>query len=73
MTYSIPPAVASARGRIAALSRDRSPDDPDLIDARRSLAMANIESYVARVVRDAPPLLPHQRDRIATLLGGGHE
>lgn len=70
MTYTISPAVASARGRIAALSRDRSPNDPELIDARRSLSAANLESYILKTVRTAPPLTSEQRDRIAALLGG---
>jgi phosphoserine phosphatase len=36
--------------------------------ARRDLAAAKLEDYVARVVSEAPPLTPEQRDRIATLL-----
>lgn len=49
--------------------------DPERVTlARRDHAAAKIESYVARVVADAPPLTPAQRDRIASLLqpaGGG--
>lgn len=56
------------RAKVAALSRDRSPDDPQLLAARRDLAAANVERYVARVVAEAPPLTPEQRDRIARLL-----
>lgn len=68
--------VASARGSVAALSRSRSADDPELVEARNRLAAANIEDYVSRVVRDAPPLTPEQRDRIAALLApvvGAHD
>lgn len=59
------------RGRVAALSRSRRPDDPELIDARRQLAAANIASYVERAVAKAPPLTAEQRDRIAILLRNG--
>ncbi|GAA2082407.1 hypothetical protein GCM10009840_18240 [Pseudolysinimonas kribbensis] len=58
------------RAKVAALSRDRQPDDPDLINARRNLKAARLEDYVTKVVADAPPLTPEQRDRIATLLRG---
>jgi hypothetical protein len=58
------------RARIAALSRDRQPDDPELVDARRALAALRLEEHVARVVASAPPLTPEQRDRIAAILRG---
>ena len=49
--------------------------DPERITlARRDHAAAKLETYVERVVADAPPLTPAQRDRIAALLrpaGGG--
>lgn len=66
-------AANSARGKIAALSRSRTPDDPELIEARRNLRAARLEDHVARVVAEAPPLTNAQRDRIAALLrsGGG--
>jgi len=59
------------RARIAALTRSRQPDDPDLIDARRSLAAETLAEHVARVVATAPPLTAEQRDRIAAILRGG--
>lgn len=63
------------RGRVAALSRSRQPDDPDVVAARRDLKAAKLEDYVARVVAEAPQLTVEQRDRIAALLrpsvGGG--
>jgi hypothetical protein len=64
-------AVTSGRGRVAALSRSRHPDDPELITARRDLAALNLEQYVLRVVAEAPPLSDEQRDRIAAILRGG--
>jgi hypothetical protein len=65
------PAVAKARGRVGSLTRSRTDQDPDLVDARRDLAAANIGEYVRKVVSNAPPLTAEQQDRIAALLGGG--
>lgn len=62
------------RGRVAALSRSRTADDPELIDARRQLAAERIADCVRRTLATAPPLTPEQRERIARLLtpvGGG--
>ncbi|EFD51957.1 hypothetical protein HMPREF0569_1187 [Micrococcus luteus SK58] len=56
------------RARVASLSRSRTPDDPELLDARRNLAAERLALYVARVVAEAPPLTDAQRDRIAALL-----
>lgn len=56
------------RGRVASLSRSRSADDPDLIEARRALAAEKLAAYVAKTVAEAPPLTSAQRDRIAALL-----
>ena len=60
--------VYTHRARVAGLSRDRSPEDAELVSARRDLAAANLAAYIARVVDAAPPLSPEQRDRIASLL-----
>ncbi len=62
------------RARVAALTRSRNSDDPALVEARRNLRAIRLEEYVARVIADAPPLTPEQRDRVAALLrtsGGG--
>lgn len=56
------------RGRVASLSRSRSANDPDLIEARRALAAEKLAAYVSKTVADAPPLTSAQRDRIASLL-----
>ncbi|WP_219930992.1 hypothetical protein [Gordonia paraffinivorans] len=61
-------AAAHHRARIAALSRDRSADDPELVDARRDLAATRLEEHVAKVLATAPPLTQEQRGRIASLL-----
>lgn len=61
------------RARVAALSRSRPVNDPDLVHARQSLRANRLEAYVARVVAEAPALTPEQLDRVAVLLrpGGG--
>jgi hypothetical protein len=59
------------RARVAALSRDRAADDPDLLDARRDLRAARLEDYIRKLVDCAPPLTPDQRDRLAVLLRRG--
>ncbi len=56
------------RASVAALAKHRTPDDPDLADARRDLKAARLEDYIRTVVSTAPPLTPDQRDRLALLL-----
>mgnify|MGYP001019757591 CR=1 FL=1 len=62
--------VARARGRVAGLSRDRSPDDPEFLAARRDLAALTLEEHVERVLAKAPPLTDEQAERIARRLRG---
>jgi len=59
------------RARIAALSRDRSPDDPEIEAARRDLRAARIEQELQKAVAGWPPLTDEQIDRLAGLLRGG--
>jgi hypothetical protein len=60
------------RARVAALSRDRKPTDPDLLAAKRDLRASRDEEYVKRLVAEAPALTEDQRSRIAAaLLRGG--
>lgn len=56
------------RARVASLSRSRTANDPDLLNARRNLRTERLAEHIARVVAEAPPLTPDQRDRLATLL-----
>lgn len=56
------------RARVAALSRDRSPDDPELQAARQRLKALRLESHVQQAVATFPPLTPEQLDAIASLL-----
>lgn len=65
------PAVAHERARIASLTRSRTADDPELIEARRNLRAASLESHIARILAEAPPLTADQRQRIAGLLTAG--
>ncbi|WP_193048194.1 hypothetical protein [Mycolicibacterium baixiangningiae] len=65
------PSKLSQRGRVAALTRSRPADDPELVEAKRNLKALSLEEYVRRVVSEAPPLTDEQRDRIAALLRAG--
>lgn len=58
------------RAQVAALSRSRTPDDPDLIAARQNLRAARLEEHVQKALADAPPLSEDQKSRIARLLIG---
>jgi hypothetical protein len=62
----------SVVSRVAALSRSRSIDDPELTEARRELSAARLEDYIARVVAEAPPLTNAQQERLALLLRGSN-
>jgi len=59
-----------SRARVAAFTRSRSADDPDLIEARRSLAAANIAAYIRKVVDAAPRLTDEQTESLAGILKG---
>lgn len=65
--------IGHEKARVASLTRSRTPDDPDLLDARRNLRAAKLEDYIRRTVDAAPPLTPGQRDQLAALLRGGGE
>ncbi len=56
------------RARVASLSRDRAPDDPELLDARRSLREERLAAAIRETVDAAPPLTDEQRARLAALL-----
>lgn len=66
--------VLTARSRLGVAARRQKPGE--VAAARRDLAAAKIESYVAKTVAGAPPLTKEQLDRIAVLLrpaGGAAE
>ena len=58
------------RARVASLSRSRTPDDPELVEARRNLRCERLADYITRVVDEAPPLTDAQRTRLSALLRG---
>lgn len=59
------------RAQVATLSRSRTADDPDLIEARRNLRAARLEAHIEKALADAPPLSDQQIERIARLLTAG--
>jgi hypothetical protein len=59
------------RARLARLSQDFPPDDPQVVETRWDLMAQRLEEHVREVVAKAPPLTPEQRDRIAAILRGG--
>ena len=59
------------RARVASLSRDRAPNDPEILAERQAMQAERLAEHVARVVAQAPPLTPEQRDKIANLLRAG--
>ena len=63
--------LLAARAKHAGTVRHHGPDSPQAQNARRELAEAQIATYIERVVAEAPPLTPEQRDRIAAILRGG--
>jgi hypothetical protein len=56
------------RARVGALSRSRADDDPELVDAKRALAAANIAEYIEKIVSQAPPFTREQVDNLRVLL-----
>lgn len=63
--------ILTHRGRVAAFSRSRAADDPDLIEARQSLKAEGLAQHIERTVAEWPALTPSQLDRLAILLRGG--
>ncbi len=61
------------RARVASLTRSRTPDDPDLVNAQRNLRAERLELYIKNTVDAAPVLSSEQRDRLALLLRGSGE
>lgn len=59
------------RAVVAALTRSREPNDPELIEARRKLRESSLADVIRKAVSEAPPLQPEQVDRLVVLLRGG--
>ncbi len=58
------------RARVASLSRSRTPDDPELVEARRNMRAERLADHIAKVIAAAPPLSNEQREKLALLLRG---
>ena len=58
----------SARARLAALSRDHTPDSPIVVEARRELLAARLEDHVRRALTGDPELTAEQWQHIANML-----
>lgn len=59
------------RGKVAALTRSRATDDPELIEARRDCRAAYLERDIRDALKGEPELLPEQRQRLAEILADG--
>lgn len=58
------------RARIAALSRDRAPDDPEIVSARRLHDYSRLSDQAAKVVADWPTPPPEVLEKVAAILRG---
>ncbi|BBX69707.1 hypothetical protein [Mycolicibacterium psychrotolerans] len=56
------------RARVAALSRDRGSDDPELTQAQDDLRNAMLRERAKKIVDDWAPLTDQQRQDIAAIL-----
>jgi hypothetical protein len=65
------PPLSVLQARYAALTRDRDPSDPVLIEARREFAFAKLSGHIAKIVADFPPLTEEQCQRVAMMLKAG--
>jgi hypothetical protein len=61
----MPSKVLTARSKLGVASRRADPNQ--IAAARQELAAAKLEAYIAKVVAEAPPLSPEQRDRLSLL------
>lgn len=62
------PTLRQAVAKAGAAARGGDPER--VLETKRDLAAERIAAYVERVVAQAPPLSPEQRDRLALLLRG---
>jgi hypothetical protein len=57
-----------ARGRYASLSRDREPNDPELVAAQRTMQEIALVNAIEKALAKAPPMTDELRARIIGLL-----
>ena len=67
---SLTTTIAHHKARVAALSRDRAPDDPEYLAARRDLAFTNLEQRIRTTIAAAPPFTDAQREHLAAVIRG---
>jgi hypothetical protein len=58
------------RGKLGATIKHRPSDKAAADELRLQLKESRLAEYIAKVVNEAPPLTPEQRDKLATLLRG---
>jgi hypothetical protein len=58
------------RARLAALTRSRPSDDPELIEARRRFRATRLADHVTKALAECPPMSQEQRHAVARLLIG---
>lgn len=56
------------RGRVASLTRSRTPDDPELVEARRNLKSARLTLVITKAINSGPALSGPQIGEIAAIL-----
>jgi hypothetical protein len=57
-----------ARGRYASLTRDRAPDDPELVAAKRTMQEIALINAIERALTKTPPMTDELRAHIIALL-----
>lgn len=62
--------VYTLRARVAGLSRDRLPNDADLLNTKAALTTETLAAHIRKVVAAAPPLNAEQRDTIMAAFAG---
>lgn len=56
---------------VGALSRSRTPHDPELVEARRNLRVERTAEHIRKLLDGWPAPMPDQLDRLALLLRDG--
>lgn len=66
-----PDPITQARGRVAGLSRSRTYDDAEFVEARQDLAAKTLGKQARHAVRNVPQLTDAQISDIVRILRGG--
>ena len=67
------PASTHYRAKVASLTRSRTPDDPELVEAKRDYRAEKLGELIQHQVDAWPPLTIEQRERLAAILRGGQD